>query len=319
MNSLSSSAISDFVVASEGIHERWDVMIVALGYEERSVHVAKEYSDRADTRVALAFGSSDTLSYGRNATILEDLEFALESMPADVGRCVINHVENVVSEVPRIAIDVSSFTRGHLAQIVDALRFFRRACSIDFLYSPAGASNWQGDVGPITIAQPIHPGFTSWVDDPAAPLAALIGVGVEDNLALGIAEYLDVSYAHAFVPVGGDAAFDSMNVEANSQFFLAEYTVRRSEYKLGDPFRLFLRLESLIYGMSPVIRVAIVPLGPKIFALCGLLAASVSGRSSTVWRFSSSNLASPDERVAAGPIHSLRVEVVGSARNNDRT
>ena len=289
--------------------EHFDLLVVALGYEERSIHVARTYGHTATRKAALAFGSNQTLSYGSNAVELEALGFDLIPIKDEVG-AQINELVRQLSETERsIGIDVSSFTRLQLAQIVEVfVEPVRRPLSVDFLYAPAQSGGWDTVAGPIMVAHPIHPAFTSWTDDPARPLAALVGVGVEDNLALGVAEFLDVSSVYAFVPIGGDPGFDALNEAANHDFLGTSYVVHRADYDLRHPFELFTRLESLVYGIAPDTRVAIVPLGPKLFALCGLLATAVSNRSATVWRFSWSGSAEPADRKAAGPISSLRVE-----------
>jgi hypothetical protein len=92
---------------------------------------------------------------------------------------------------------------------------FGVALKVDLLYAPVQSDGWDTEPGPITVAEPVHPAFTSWTGDPMRPLAALAGVGVEDDLALGVAEYLDVSNVYAFVPIGGDPGFDELNEAAN--------------------------------------------------------------------------------------------------------
>lgn len=300
--------------------DHFDLLVVALGYEERSAHVAKAYGQLASRKVALAFRFNQTLSYGSNALVLERLGFEIVPIDDEAGTQVMRYVEELAEAEYSVGIDVSSFTRLQLAQIVEAIAECPRSqLSVDFLYAPAQSGGWETETGPITVAEPIHPTFTSWTDDPTRPLAALIGVGIEDNLALGVAEYLDVSSVYAFVPVGGDPGFDVLNEAANHDFLGTNYVVHRADYDLRQPFELFARLESLIYGIAPDTRVAIVPLGPKLFALCGLLATAISNRSATVWRFSWTGSAEPSDRKAAGPTSSLRVEHVATGRSKGDT
>jgi hypothetical protein len=295
-------------VTNASVPDSLDLLVVALGYEERSVYVATQMSERAGRNVALAFDSTETLSYGENVATLVDLGFDLVAVEPDVGVQLVSLIGAASPVIESIGFDVSSFTRLQIAQIVDALSHVDAPhLKMVFLYAPAASDGWGSEARPITVASPVHPAFTSWMDDPALPLSAVIGVGVENNLALGVAEYLDVSSVHAFVPVGGDPGFDALNEAANQEFFLASYLVRRSEYDIQDAFRLFTRIESLIYGIAPESRVAVVPLGPKIFALCAILAVAMSDRAATVWRFSSAGGASPSDRSAAGPIVALVV------------
>jgi len=312
MTSLSSSPTSEpsLWVTDSRTPTEIDLLVVALGYEERSVHVAKQYSSRSKRNVALAFNSAETLSFGENAAALAALDFELLPIASDVGAQVVELITSDEQSIVSVGFDISSFTRLQIAQVVDALSNVGLPhLAVAFLYAPAASDGWGRDARPITVASPVHPAFTSWLDDPGLPLAAIVGVGVEKNLALGVAEYLDVSFVHAFVPVGGDPGFDSLNQLANNEFFLANYLVRRAEYDIKDAFRLFTRIESLIYGMAPESRVAVVPLGPKVFALCAILAVAKSERAATVWRFSSAGGSTPVDRSAAGPVVELVVEV----------
>lgn len=299
----------EFRITDASMADHFDLLVVALGYEDRSAHVALTLGDRAERKVAMAFETNQTLSYGSNALELERLGFEIVPIDDDAGAQILDFVEHLHESERSIGVDVSSFTRLQLAQIVDALvQEPAFSVSIDFLYAPAQSGGWESETGPIIVAEPIHPAFTSWTDDPTRPLAALIGVGVENNLALGVAEYLDVSNVYAFVPAGGDPGFDELNEAANHDFLGTSYVVHRADYDLRQPFELFARLESLVYGISPDTRVAIVPLGPKLFALCGLLASAISDRSATVWRFSWNGASDPVDRKAAGPVSSLRME-----------
>lgn len=289
--------------------DQFALLIVAVGYEERSRHVAEMLSGTSARKIALAFQSDGVLSYDDNVRLVEDQGFEIIGVDGRVTEHLSEVLDQLGPDDRHIGVDISSFTKFHLAEIVDCLRSRpQMRFSVDFLYSPASSEGWETHGHPIQVAEPIHPAFASWVDDPSWPLTAIIGLGVEKNLALGVAEYLDVSSVYSFSPTGSDPGFDEMGAAANEEFFLADYVARTSTYDLLEPFDLFARLESLVYGLRPESRIAIVPLGPKVFALCALLATLVSGRAATVWRFSSGVLDSPTDVRAAGPIVSLRVD-----------
>ena len=285
------------------------LLVVAVGYETRSRHVAEVYHTRARRKVALAFPTPGELSFEENMAFLVAAGFEVEPVDNRFADRLSNLLESLGEGEHHVGIDVSSFTKFHLAEIVDTLRTRVGArFSVDFLYAPASSAGWQTHGRPIRVAEPVHPAFASWTDDPLWPLTAIIGLGVEATLALGVAEHLDVSAVSAFSPTGSDLGFDQMGENANSAFFLADYVVRTSSYDILAPFELFTRLESLVYGLRLESRIAIVPLGPKIFALCALLATVVSGRATTVWRFSGGPGEDNTDVSPAGPVVSLRVE-----------
>lgn len=292
----------------------FDALIVALGFEARSGHVAGQFHMRANRKIAFSFESEGEHSFDANDQFMRGNGFEVLPLGTDFTERLDEILGSLGREDVSVAIDISSFTKFHLAQIIDALRTHGPSgLAVDFLYSPASSSGWQTHGDPIQVAEPIHPAFASWSDDPSWPLTAIIGLGVEENLALGVAEHLDVSSVYAFSPSGDDQRFKQLGTAANSAFFSTDYVVRTSVYDLEDPFDLFSRLESLVYGLRPDSRVAIIPLGPKIFALCALLTSVASDRATTVWRFSSGSGLSYSDVTAAGPIVTLHVDFLPDA------
>lgn len=299
---------SEIRVRRAAAAEYYSVFIAALGYEQRSRHVAEQLSDRAKRKIAFAFDSPGIFSFNANQTHLTQSGFEILPLSEDFTIDLESILRSLGDDALPLGIDISSFTKFHLAQIVDVLKEHAGPrLEVDFFYAPASSTGWSTHGNPIRVAEPIHPAFASWSDDPLWPLTAIIGLGVEENLALGVAEHLDVSTVYAFRPDGSDPDFTALGLEANSAFFATDYVLRTAVYDLQDPFDLFTRLESLVYGLRPESRVAIIPLGPKIFALCALLTSIVSGRATTVWRFSGGTVPASSDVVAAGPIVSLRV------------
>ncbi|MFJ4017215.1 hypothetical protein [Microbacterium sp. NPDC090014] len=296
-------------VRSSSPAESFDLFVAALGYEERSLHVAKGLSERAVRKVAFSFESRGQFSFDRNENFMKSNGFDIFHLDQMFNENFDTLLSSLVDRPQRVAIDISSFTKFHLAQIVDCLRSHTsNSFSVDFFYAPASSAGWETHGNPIQVAEPIHPAFASWSDDPLWPLTAIIGLGVEENLALGVAEHLDVSAVYAFSPQGEDPEFVRLGADANRAFFLTDYVVRNASYDLLAPFDLFTRLESLVYGLRPEARVAIIPLGPKLFALCALLTSLVTDRATTVWRFSGGAGPARSDVRAAGPVVSLRVD-----------
>ncbi|NIJ05905.1 hypothetical protein [Frigoribacterium faeni] len=288
--------------------ERYDLLITSVGYEARSRYIAEIVGTVAARKVAFNFDSPGVLSFDQNLRVVRALGFEVRPIDDQFAGALRRLLEDATDQgVRAIGIDISSLTKFHIAEVVDVFHESNLELSVDFLYAPASSASWVPVDAPIQYAEPIHPAFASWTDDPLLPLVAVIGTGAEANLALGVAEQLDVSGVYAFSPSGADAEFDRISADANHDFFLANYVVRSSTYDLLAPFELFSRLESLLYGLTAETRIALVPLGPKIFALCSLLASLASGRAATVWRFSFGVAERPADVQAAGVVVSLRV------------
>ncbi|GAA4119760.1 hypothetical protein GCM10022415_20280 [Knoellia locipacati] len=278
-------------VKSAAPSDRYDLLLGTLGYEPRCIQVPSKLAGIADSKLAWAFDSKGVLAFDENHAWYSDAGFPIawgsESSLTDALTLAISPFAQRGGDLS-LAIDISCMSRNLIAELLLALDRLADGHSIfvDFWYSPAQFDPAASKDATIQIAKPISPEFAGITSDPLLPVSAVIGVGYEPNLALGVSEYLDAAQVYAFSPRGHDPGFDEASDAANSTFFLAPNLVRRSEYDIRRPLELYARLESLTYGISRNSRVAVVPLGPKIFALCALLVAMRSDQPLTVWRFS---------------------------------
>lgn len=269
----------------------YHLVLACLGYEPRCVHVASLLSDCSEVKLASSFDSEHMLAFDTNKMNLEGLGFeVVPHSSKSINDFLAERLRGLVAVGDiTVAVDISSITRDRLARVLLAIVEFakERSVYVDFWYSPPKFDPNVSKDPTIQIAEPILPEFSGMAADPLLPVTAIIGVGFEPNLALGVAEYLDVSRVYAFVPTGHDSQFDREVAEGNAAFFRGRSVVSRSEYDVYRPFELFARLESLTYGLAQSQRVCLVPLGPKLFGLCAMLAALRSESPIAVWRFSS--------------------------------
>ncbi len=300
-------------VLDEQPFDSYDTMLGAVGYEERCTFAATKLSGRYRNALAVDFGGDDVTS-GNHRHEMEDLSFRLIAASDDIEA----HVSAALTEVVeagqpiQIAVDISSMTREILFKIIRGIQRAseQRVVAVDFWYSPAAPPTADAhDVTvPIASAEPLHPLVSGWGADPWLPLSAIVGVGIERDLALGVAEHLDVSRVHAFVPAGIHDSFDQLAEQANAEFFLADYMIRSTRYDLRQPFDLFTRVESLTYGLLRTDRVALVPLGPKIFALVSILVALAVPGPVAVWRFSEGDSKEHGRGAPIGEMFHLRAK-----------
>jgi len=80
------------------------------------------------------------------------------------------------------------------------------------------------------------------------------------------------------------------------------------DYRVHAPVDCFITLESLIYGLSRTKNTILLPFGPKIFALCALLVASVHP-TTAVWRVSAGFQEEAVNRQASGYVYGLQVDI----------
>jgi hypothetical protein len=210
----------------------------------------------------------------------------------------------------RVAVDVSSFSRARLAEIMLALCdvAVQRELQVDFVYAPAVYKPASESDETITVARPVAYEFAGWPTAPESPLVGVIGLGYEPGRAVGTAEYLDADHLWGFVPTGVDDAFDRSVATANELFWVDPRT-RGARYEVLQPFSTFAKLESLAYGLGATHRVVVVPFGPKIFSVCSMLVGLLHPSVVSVWRVSAGVPDAPVDQEPAGLMTSLRVRL----------
>jgi hypothetical protein len=201
---------------------------------------------------------------------------------------------------------VSSLSRVRVAHVVEGLYLHPLAVPVcvDFLYTPAAR---RGDAVPepetTEVLGPVTPFFAGWSRDQNEPVVAVLGVGTEEDRALGAIEYLDPGELWAFLPEGEDEGYDEDLRDRNDWLFEELAPEWLISYRVDDPFGCFSQMEGLIADdIAHKRRPVIVPLGPKVFALCGLLAALRNHPWSAVWRISPGAYAPPVDRDSNGKL-----------------
>jgi hypothetical protein len=295
--------------ASQVAGEAFDIFITASGYEQRAVHCMRKFPvNRIPKRVA--FGFNDRITQQREDN---DREFSRAAVPVmlssgdsgDVLReWVSEALEEFTGKPTRVLVDYSSMTRTWYAAILEAFLIAEVNSSIEcvFSYSVAEYSapsyySSNASVGPI-------PNFCS-LSAPDKPSALIIGLGYEQERALGLVEYIDPAYTCAFYT---DPALDQRFRDAvlqNNQAFLSKLPRERLyPYPLADLQRTGDMLNSVCRALLDEHRVILAPLGMKPFSLlCLLLATKLP--EADVWRVTPGTKAAPIDRRAAGPILAL--------------
>lgn len=291
----------------EALADRYDAVVGVLGYEQRSAFVPTCLAERSDAHFATAFGTNEVLQYDHNRKALIRHNFEIQQQRPDELRV---DLAKWLSELPdgneravRVALDVSSMSRARIGQALlaacDAAQ--HKSLVLDVLYAPAEYQAPPVASSTITIAEPVAYEFAGWPVEPELPMAAIIGLGYEVGRAIGMTEYLDADRVWGFVPVGGDARF-AVDVEVVNRIFWEDQRVQRVPYPTLEPFRAFVQLESLVYGLGATHRVTVVPFGPKIFAVNALLTGLLHPDVCSVWRVSAGDLEPPRDQRAAGTI-----------------
>lgn len=298
------------------VETRYDLFVGAIGYESRASHAVLQVIDAVDNVVSAPFERNQLLNYEANLELFHRLGTVLsgdERYRKELREYIDVYLESterrrkILGKPFRVCVDISSMTRLRLADTMVAIYFDRSehksSIAVDWIYSPSRYSTRLLNTGPVQFNDAI-PNFEGW-GDPVMPLHAVVGLGLEGDLALGVLDDLEPADTTVFEPVGFDEAYDRKINERNRNFISGVPLHRRFRYDVTSPYASFLTLSSAVSALSSVDRVVILPLGPKIFALMSLLIASVEQETVTIWRLSADVLGEPIDRKAAGPIYGL--------------
>jgi hypothetical protein len=297
----------------------FDLLVVCLGYETRSLHIAERYAGAASKKIAIAFQDRQVgrYSYNKAFYISKDFEIIVFDL-VEFDKAFREALAQLNSKSvlgTRILIDISSMSRPMIASVVIALTQASERKSLDvvFAYCPAVFTKPSDQRQPVTVSQPVLPEFAGWSNQPDKPVAAIAGLGFEFDQALGAIEFLEPAVAWTFIPFGEDDRYDRAVQRANRELLATLSSEKVVRYDVANPYQCFVELESLTYGLLDNNRPIIIPFGPKIFSLLSFIIAAIHAPEVTVWRVSGEQVGIPDDRVASGNVISLSAFFVTNA------
>lgn len=306
-----------FLRTSSGADQRYDVMIAACGYESRSSFVARSILISVDRLVAFPYPENRVLSFDWNFEFFSEVAEIREAPNSDeFERSVADLVrtaESTSSEL-KLAVDVSSFDRERLSRIVLSIQSAAadRPIEVTFLYAAAEfRAEDNAASGTVLVNGPLK-GFEGWTADPSRPVACIIGLGFENLIALAALETLEPARTVAFIAKSSDIRFHERVVSDNTTL-LTSKEVALLPYNIDDAFGAIHDLEEVVFALRGQFRVALVPLGPKLFALMSILVALEYRDEIAVWRVSSDQSETLVDHAATGQITTLSARL----RNSD--
>jgi hypothetical protein len=283
--------IRPWVLSDAHATEEYDAFIAAVGFERRSRGVAEFLKPKAKKLLACAFSDRKVLNYDENMAWYLDNGYAVTDRGDEGFRAWLEDNLTGLSGQDgrplRLAIDISSLSRFRLAVIVDWLRKRggENSAIADFLYSVADFSPPAMADAPNVHVGPVLKSFAGWSLNPNQSTVAIVGLGYEENKALGAVEHLQVSQVWLFAPRSSIREYEVELERANGILFESVSRENRIDYRVEQPFDCFVALESLTDRCLRSSRVVLLPFGPKVFALCSLLVACIH-ENAAVWRVS---------------------------------
>jgi hypothetical protein len=294
---------------SETYENTYDAALVAVGYESRARHFFSRFRGQVVKGAALTFGDQKVFDYQRNRDFFDNLKFAFI---AEDAKAVEAWVEGVFAvggksedEAIKVLVDISSMTRQQIACITYFLwgqaRLKSKTVCVHFVYSLAEFGTIPSSFGPIIWNGPSISQLAGWSEKPKLPCGVLLGIGYEEDLALGVIEELEAARVWAFRPKDHDPRYESAINEKNRGLFDEVPAKNFIRYSVFDPYSLFVTVETVMGLSKRSCRLIVVPFGPKIFALASCLASLCHFPEVGFWRVSGGVNQEPVDRKALGP------------------
>jgi hypothetical protein len=300
-----------------------DFFICCAGYEPRAKYICSRYSENLGKKFAFGYNRSLVLNYDDNIEALEkngveifrDLDDAafvskLQSIVEQIKSGKLNTDKSKEQRILRVTVDISSFDRFRMAEIVRALTTLQNEVSstkITYLYSIARFSPPSPTFAPNKVAGPIHQFFRGTLFNTTKPLALVAGLGYEQNKVLGAAEYLTASKIVTLKPKSAQTEFGEWVDRANKALFAEVHSNDQHEYHIANPYQTLAKLDSIIRGLKSEYNVVMLPLGPKLFTLSCLFAQKLNP-STSVWRVSPAENTIPANITEWGPVYGMTVD-----------
>lgn len=287
--------------------KKYSLAVGFLGYETRSSFLFSNYSTKSESRIAFYFQEPKVLSFNKNKTVFHTLGFSKEAISEvnfeSVFRSKIDSIFSSSETRLNILVDISSMTRHMISSICFELARFSTTRKIeiecDFFYSIAEFGELPTVSGPIVANGPVVSKLAGWPSAIGSPCGLIIGVGYEEDLALGVIEDLEAGSVWIFRPINPDSRYDAAIESFNKGLFDVVPDNRLIWYSPREPFHTFISLNQLARLTKTEYRTIITPLGPKIFSLVANIVGINNYPEVGVWRVSCGENSPPVDRVSS--------------------
>ena len=288
----------------------YDMAIATVGYEQRARHAFQAFRPTARIKLACGFESQQVFEYWPNSKWFESEGFSTEHKSDRDYRLWLKGMLGELSPDGRranVLVDISSVTRVRLAHILVALRDFSvTPLSVNFVYSLAAFTTPPLEAQANSHVGPVTPEFAGWWGEPDRSVVTVVGLGYEQDKALGAVEHLQSAEIWTFTPTSEIHEYSPAVYEANRTLLESVPPYHQLGYLVQDPFDCFTKLESLVYGILRTQNPVLIPFGPKLFVLCSMLV-GLTHVEAPVWRVSAEGQEPPVNRKASGFVYGLEV------------
>lgn len=297
---------------------QYQAFIGAVGYERRARYIAETVNINAHKKLACAFPAQKVHHYTDNLNWYIQSDFEVKEVPSELFQkwCegIFSNIRSKKLQNQRVCIDISSLDRFRIAVLIDTIRNldWEASLEVDFVYSLAEFSPPSEQIVPNKIVGPVIPSFAGWTNEPEQAPVAIVGLGYEQDKALGAVEHIQAAEVWAFMPISQISPYTAALEKANKTLLESIPEERRLVYPVEKPLDCFVKLESLTNRILRVNNPILFPFGPKIFTLCTLLVACLYPNVA-VWRVSAGQEEVAIDRQPSGHIYGLTAIFAGNS------
>jgi hypothetical protein len=292
----------------------YDLAIATVGYEQRARYAFQTLRPTAPIKIACGFEAQQVFEYRQNCEWFESDGYrTAHKSDKDYRQWLKGALSELSPDAQRtnVIVDISSVTRVRLAHLLVTLRdTVAGPLVVNFIYSLAAFTPPPAEVQANSHVGPVTSEFAGWWDEPDRSVAAVVGLGYEQDKALGAVEHLQSAEIWTFTPTSEVRDYSPAVYEANRTLLESVPPAHQLGYFVQDPFDCFTKLESLVYGISRTKNPVLIPFGPKIFSLCSMLVGLLH-IGAPVWRVSAEGQEPPVNRKASGFVYGLEVNFAG--------
>lgn len=292
----------------------YDSALATVGYEERSRQIPEALGIAG---LAVPFADHHELDFKKNLEFVRQAKWEISECDEESFYELVSSwftsLLNDAGQLVRVAVDVSSMRRHRIADIVEAVFALPAEANIDvdFLYAPARYAEPNPNREPQVISvTPVTDAFAGWWEDLDKPLLGIVGLGYEFERAASALDVLEPDNTQIYMPQGSDERYAKAVSKANAGLEeLPGVMPSRVDYSVADPFSCFKSLEVTVSRMAASDRIALIPLGPKIFALVVTVVAALHPAEVQVVRVSADVNEPAEPRKADGNVYGLTVSL----------
>ena len=290
-------------ILTEFISRDFDIAIFGLGFESRSTSTIDTYINQSKKNIVLGYDvNTEKFSYQNNKERFEKLLAKVyETGDEKISSIIQSELHEIPTTPLKVLVDITVMSRHRLAIVMcELFDNLPKGSIISVVYSISSFVTPPEDNTPIKYVREISPQLSGSLGDLSLPTSVVLGLGYEQNKALGVSNLLDAGFMYAFIPESPVGQFKEQVLNNNSDLLMTIPKDNIFYYDVCSPYSTYLSLRSLILAVREHSRPLLVPLGPKILSSLSVFLGLELRPELPVWRVSSGHAEIPVDRPPSG-------------------